>query len=160
MSPLVRTLLVALVSATPAAAQIAATTTLSANLGPLAKLSFSSNAITFTDADPDTSPQLLAVPITITAKARATAGSTIALTVLASDDLRSGVNTIPADSLSWTASGAGFGPGTVSRSAAQVVASWNGSGVRMGTQIYRFQNRWSHAVGTYTVSLVYTLTSP
>jgi hypothetical protein len=160
MFPLVRTLLVALVSAVPAAAQTAATATLSANLGPLAKLSFSSNTITFTDADPDTSPELLAAPIAITAKARATAGSTIALTVLAADDLRSGINTLPADSLTWTASGAGFNPGTVSRTAAQVVASWSGSGVRMGMQIYRFQNRWSHPVGTYTVSLVYTLTSP
>jgi hypothetical protein len=159
MSSPLGTLLIVLLAATPAVAQTA-TATLSANLGGLAKLSFSSNSITFPDGDPDVLPQLDAGPLTIVAKARATQGSTVTLTVQANDDLRSGVDTIPADALSWTASGTGFGSGTISRTAPQLVASWNGSGVRAGTQTYRFRNRWTHPIGTYSVSLLYTLSSP
>lgn len=152
-------LLLTVLAVGPAAAQTA-TATLSANLGGLAKLSFSSNTLTFPDGDPDVFPQLEAPPVTIIAKARASQGATIALTVLAGDDLRSGVVTIPADALTWVASGAGFASGTVSRAAPQLVASWNGSGVRSGTQTYRFRNRWNYAAGTYSVALMYTLTSP
>src|SRR4029079_9751071 len=120
------------------------------------------NALSFPDADLDPVPLIAAAggAITITAKARASLSATVTLTVLATDDLRSGVDTIPAAALTWTGSGAGFVNGTVSRAAPQLVASWTGSGIRTGTQTYRFQNSWSYRTGTYTVSLVYTLVSP
>jgi hypothetical protein len=145
--------------AAPAAAQTA-TATLSANLGGLAKLSFSSTSLSFPDANPDLVPQVSTVPLGITAKARASQGETVTLTVLASDDLRSGVDTIPADAITWTAAGPGFTGGTMSRTAPQLVASWTGSGVHAGTQSYLFRNAWTYPTGTYTVSLLYTLTSP
>ena len=153
--------LFALTAAVPAGAQTV-NATLTANLGGLARLSLSSTTLSFPDANPDT---VLAVPaaggaITITAKARGGAGSTVTLTVLAADDLRSGLNTIPASALSWVAAGAGFVNGTVSRIAPQVVGSWSGSGVRSGTQTFAFQNSWTYATGTYSVSLLYTLVSP
>jgi hypothetical protein len=151
----------ALAIAVPADAQTA-TSTFSANLGGIAKLSLSSNTLSFPDADPDTVPLVPAAggAITITAKARASLAATVTLTVLAADDLRSGVDTIPASALTWMASGAGFVNGTVSRATPQVVASWTGSGIRTGTQTYRFQNSWSYRTGTYSVSLLYTLVSP
>lgn len=154
-------LVASLAIAAPAGAQTA-TSTFSANLGGIAKLSFSSNALSFPDADPDTVPLIAAAggAITITAKARASLSATVTLTVLAADDLRSGVETIPASALTWTGSGAGFVNGTVSRATPQVVASWTGSGIRTGTQTYRFQNSWSYRTGTYSVSLLYTLVSP
>jgi len=154
-------LIASLAIAAPAGAQTA-TSTFSANLGGIAKLSFSSNALSFPDADPDTVPLIAAAggAITVTAKARASLSATVTLTVLAADDLRSGVDTIPASALTWIGSGAGFVNGTVSRATPQVVASWTGSGIRTGTQTYRFQNSWSYRTGTYTVSLVYTLVSP
>ena len=154
-------LIASLAIAAPAGAQTA-TSTFSANLGGIAKLSFSSNALSFPDADPDTVPLIAAGggAITITAKARASLAATVTLTVLAADDLRSGVDTIPASALTWTGSGAGFINGTVSRATPQVVASWTGSGIRTGTQTYRFQNSWSYRTGTYSVSLLYTLASP
>ena len=151
---------VAFLAAAPADGQTSATATLSANLGALAKLSFSSNSIGFTDGDPDQLPQIDAGPITITAKSRAGSSGVVSLTVQAADDLRSGVNIIPADALSWTVTGAGFAAGTVSRTTPQVVATWKGSGIHTGTQTYRFRNRWTYATGTYTVTLLYTLTSP
>ena len=154
-------LVAALAIAVPAAAQTA-TSTFSANLGGIAKLSLSSSTLSFPDADPDTVPLVPAAggAITITAKARASLAATVTLTVLANDDLRSGVDTIPASALTWMASGAGFVNGTVSRATPQVVASWTGSGIRTGTQTYRFQNSWSYRTGTYSVSLLYTLVSP
>jgi hypothetical protein len=39
------------------------------------------------------------------------------------------------------------------------VATWVGSGVHTGTQTFRFQNLWTHPTGTYTVTLVYTLSA-
>ena len=154
-------LVAALAIAVPAEAQTA-TSTFSANLGGIAKLSLSLNTLSFPDADPDTVPLVPAAggAITITAKARASLAATVTLTVLAADDLRSGVDTIPASALTWMASGAGFVNGTVSRATPQVVASWTGSGIRTGTQTYRFQNSWSYRTGTYSVSLLYTLVSP
>jgi hypothetical protein len=149
------------VTAAPAAAQTA-TATLSADLSPRAKLSVSSSSLTFPDTNPDTVPQVPASSgaVTITAKGRATEGSTVTLTVQASADLRSGVSTIPASALTWTAAGPGFVNGTLSTTAAAVVGSWTGSGVRVGTQHYVFQNLWTYVSGTYTTSLLYTLTSP
>jgi hypothetical protein len=146
----------------PAGAQEYELATLSANLGGLAKLSFSTNSIAFPSADPDIVPQVAATPgpVTIIAKARATRGATVRLTVIASDNLRSGVDTIAADAITWTATGTGFVDGTLSRTAAQTVGSWIGSGARTGTQQYLFRNLWTYVAGTYTLTLQYTLSAP
>ena len=147
--------------ATDAAAQ-SVSATLSSSMPPLARLSLSANNISFPDADPDLFPQVLSAggPIAITAKARAENNGQVTLTVLADDDLRSGVSVLPVSLITWTASGPGFVNGTVSRTAAQLVGSWLGSGVRSGTQTFRFENRWTHASGIYTVTLTYTLSAP
>jgi hypothetical protein len=159
--------LAAVVLVMAAAAAFAQTTrtasaTLSATVVPLARLTVSSNTLAFPDADPDTVPSVPGVPspITITAKARALPGSTVLLTVQATDDLRSGVDTIPASAISWTATGPGFVPGSLSRNTPRTVASWSGPGTHAGSQSYTFANSWSYATGTYSLSLVYTLTVP
>ena len=145
----------------PAAAQ-SASATLSASLTPIARLSLSTNSLTFPDADPDLVPQVPAMqgPVTVTVKARAPQGGVVTLTVQASDDLRSGITVLPASLVTWTGAGPGFVPGTLSATTAQVVASWTGSGVHSGTQTYLFENRWTHPTGTYTVTLLYTLSVP
>ena len=146
----------------PATGPQSATATLSVNLGSLARLAFLSTTVTFPSADPDTVPQIPSVPasIGITAKARTTRNSQVTLTVQSTDDLRSGVNVLPASLITWTAAGAGFAPGTLSRSLAQVVGTWTGSGVRSGSQSFFFENRWSHPPGTYSITLVYTISAP
>src|SRR3954471_4216038 len=107
-----------------------ATATLSADLRTIAKLSLSSTTLTFPDADPDGVPQVQASggPITITAKARAAAGEVL-LTVIANGPARSGVNIIPADAFTWTATGSGFAAGALSSTVQQLVGSWSESGV-------------------------------
>lgn len=139
-----------------------AATTLSVNFGTQARLQLSQTTINFPDADPDLMPLVSALPgpVTIVAKARAGRNSAVTLTLHAIDDLRSGVVVLPASLLSWTGAGPGFANGTVARDSPQVVASWTGSGVRSGSQTFRFSNRWTHPAGTYSVTLVYTLAAP
>jgi hypothetical protein len=137
------------------------TNTLTVNVGSLARLSLSPTSLTFPDADPGTVPQVPALPgpVTVTVKARAARNSAVTLTVQASGDLRSGVTTLPASLIAWTATGAGMTSGSLSTSAT-MVGTWIGSGVRSGTQSFQFENRWTHPSGTYTVTLMYTLSSP
>jgi len=144
------------------AAQESATATLTSTMPPIARLSLSANSLSFPDADPDLVPQVPSSggPIAITARARAQRDAVVTLTVQAADDLRSGISVLPVSLITWTAAGPGFVNGTVSRSAAQLVGTWVGSGVRAGSQTFRFENRWTHPVGVYTVTLTYTLTAP
>jgi hypothetical protein len=145
-----------------AAAQQSATATLSSNMPPLVRLSLSANSLSFPDADPDLVPQVPSSggPIAITTKARAPSNGVVTLTVQAADDLRSGISVLPVSLITWTAAGPGFVNGTMSRTTAQLVGSWVGSGVRSGSQTFRFENRWTHPVGIYTVTLTYTLSAP
>ena len=126
------------------------TATLTANIATIAKLSLSTTSVTFVDADPDTTPQIPALggPLSITAKARATGGAQVVLTVQATDDLRSGLDTIGAPAITWTTTGTGFVGGTLSKSSSVRVAQWNGSGVRTGTQTLLFANLWTYPTGT------------
>jgi hypothetical protein len=82
------------------------------------------------------------------------------LSVLAGDDLRSGVLTLPASTITWTAAGAGFVAGTLNRTTAQTVGTWVGSGARTGNQSLLFANAWTYPIGTYTLTMTYTLSSP
>jgi hypothetical protein len=144
-----------------AAAQ-AATATMSANVSPLAKLTLSTASASFPDADPDGVPQIPTAggPILITAKSRANPGMQVLLTLQAADDLRSGINLIAASNITWTASGPGFVAGTLSKVTPVTVATWTGSGVHTGSQQLYLRNLWSHPTGTYTASLLYTLSAP
>jgi hypothetical protein len=139
-----------------------ATVTLSVNLGSHARLLMSSTTLDFPDADPDSVPLVAAVPasITLTAKTRTTRSNQVILTVQPTGDLRSGLVTIPASMLRWTATGTGFVGGALATGSNETVGTWTSSGIRTGTQSYLFENRWSHPPGTYSITLVYTLSSP
>lgn len=152
-----------LVAVLPApAASLSQTVSASANIATIAKLALTPPSLQFPDANPDV---VLAIPsssgpITITAKARSSPGTEVTLTLLANDDLRSGMNTIPISALKWTATGNGFVAGTASRTASQMVGVWVDSGARTGTQSFTLDNSWERATGNYSVTLVYTLTAP
>jgi hypothetical protein len=141
--------------------QAADTATLNATFSGLARMTFSASSVTFPDADPDLVPYVPASqgPITITAKARTSPNGTVTLTVRAADELRSGLDTIPASNITWTASGPGFTNGTLSTAASQLVASWTDSGVRSGTQTFSLRNLWTYPTGIYTLTMTFTLTA-
>jgi hypothetical protein len=138
------------------------TATATVTVAALAKLSLSISTLSFPDANPDTSPTIPASAgaLTITTKARTTPGSVVSLSVLASDNLRSGTDIIAISNVTWTASGAGFVAGTMSSTTARSVGSWTGSGSHAGTQTYSLTNSWTYATGSYSTTFTYTLTAP
>jgi hypothetical protein len=138
------------------------TATMTAAVNGLARLTLSATGVSFADANPDLVPLVPGTPspLVLTVKARTTLNATLRLSVLASDDLRSGVRTIPATTITWTATGAGFVAGTLSRTTPQTVGTWVNSGARTGNQSLFFANSWTHPIGTYTLTMTYTLSSP
>lgn len=145
----------------PVSGSQSATATLSVSIGSQAQLSLTSNTLLFPNADPEDVPLVPGAPmITITAKSRISRNAQLALTVQATDDLRSGITTLPASLIAWDGSGDGFVPGVLSRTSAQLVGTWTGSGTRTGTQSFTFQNSWSHPPGTYSMTIVYTMSMP
>ncbi len=127
------------------------------------RLAMSPTALSFPSADPDAVPLVPAAggALVITVKASVAPGDPVTLTVVANDDLRSGLDAIPASALQWTASGTGFTPsGTMSTTVPQAVGSWTGSGSFSGQQSYVLVNSWSYPTGSYSATLTYTLTTP
>ncbi len=135
--------------------------TVTANVGAHLRLQMDFTTITFNDADPTATPSVPAVnPIAITATARVGATSTVSLTCLANTDLSDGGgNTIAISNITWTATGAGYVPGTMSSASAVNVGGWTGPGARGGTNTFSFANSWTYVPGTYTATVVYTLSA-
>ncbi len=148
--------------ATPAFAQTTATASLnvSVNVAAKARLTLGAAGVTFADADPDVTPTMTAGPVTVDVRARTSAAGSVTLTVLATGDLASGLNTIAINNLTWTATGGGFVAGTSNATTAQSVGAWTGSGSPSGTQTFSLPNSWSYVTGTYTTTLNYTLSAP
>jgi hypothetical protein len=152
-----------LMMSTPALAQAndTAAINVTVNVNARAKLTLGTAAITWADADPDVTPTLSSGAITVDVKARTSAGSSVALTVVASDDLKAGTNVITIDNLTWTGTGANFAAnGTSNKTTSQNVVSFTNSGSHSGTQTYSLPNSWSYATGAYTATLNYTLVAP
>ncbi|MGQ9922155.1 MAG: hypothetical protein ACUVRZ_12630 [Desulfobacca sp.] len=137
------------------------TLTINASVSARAKLTISPTTINFADADPDVTPSIPAdSAVAVNARVRTGASSTATLQVSATNDLSNGTETIPISNVTWTASGSGFTGGTLSKTTAQDVASWTGSGNRSGTLSFFLANSWDYATGSYTTTAQYTLTAP
>jgi hypothetical protein len=135
--------------------------TINATVSAKAKLTLGVAAINFADADPDSVPSIAAGenPVSVTVKAQTGGASSVTLTVQANGDLDSGTDTIDITNVTWTATGAGFVAGTMN-TAAQSAGSWTGSGRFDGTFSYQLANDWSYNAGSYSQTVVYTLTAP
>jgi hypothetical protein len=137
------------------------TLTINATVSAKAKLTLGVAAINFPDADPDTEPSIAATenPVSVTVKAQTGGASAVTLTVQANGDLDSGTDTIDITNVSWTATGTGFVGGTMDTTA-QSAGSWTGPGRRDGTFAFSLANSWDYAAGSYSQTVVYTLTAP
>jgi hypothetical protein len=135
---------------------------LDAPLASSASLTISPNSINFPNADPDTVAFIPATenPVNVSVQAQTTGNKTVTLTVLANGDLVSGSNTIPISNLTWTATGSGFVPGTMSKISPQPAGIWQRSGTRTGTFSFFLFNSWSYATGNYTQTITYTVSAP
>ncbi len=127
-----------------------------------AVLTISPNAILFPDADPDLTPLIPAAenPVQINVRARTQPNLAVTLTVRATTHLLSGKDSIDISNVSWTVSGRGFQPGTLSLTE-QPMGKWQGPVVRQtGTVSYFLKNSWYYASGKYQTTAVLTLTAP
>jgi hypothetical protein len=138
------------------------TLNLSAQVNSRAKIVLNVGAINFVDFRSDNLDNLPANenPVAITANAKTGNNSTITLTFLASDDLRSPTRTIPISCVTWTATGAGYQSGTMSKTSAQTVGTWTGPGSYAGALSFFFDTKVPQAADSYTSSGTFTLTAP
>jgi hypothetical protein len=122
--------------------------------------------INFPDTNPDT---LLSIPsnpasLAVVATAKTGSAGAVTLKVQANGDLTSTVptaETIPIGNVTWTATGAGFAAGTMTKTApGATCGSWTGSGKFSGTFSYFLANSWTLPVGTFSQTATYTLTAP
>jgi hypothetical protein len=129
---------------------------------PQLDLSISPASITFASADPDVSPSIAAAPVVVNVRVRQN-GSTWTLTVLAGGDLIAGPATVDISNVSWTATPAPpYQNGTLSKTVAQRVASGPGNvnPAANGSVTFRLANSWTYSAGTYTQTLIFTLSAP
>ena len=136
--------------------------TINATVAARAKLVLAPTTINFPDADPDLTPVIAANEnsVNVLANVRTSALGVSTLTCLANGDLDSGSDQIAISNVTWTAAGAGYLPGTMNNAVAQSVGSWLGSGANVGNLDFFLANSWAYAIGSYTQTVTYTLTSP
>lgn len=118
--------------------------------------------ISFPAGDPDTVPVITSAPVQVTYRVRQNTGPWN-LTLLASGDLISGAATVDISNVSWIASPAPpFQNGTLSKTVAQTLASGSGTvnPAAVGSVTFRLANSWTYSAGTYTQTLVFTLSAP
>jgi hypothetical protein len=127
------------------------------------ELSVSPLAIVLPLGDPDTMPVLVSAPVQLTYRVRGAGNRPWIITVLAGGDLVSGSSAVDISNVTWTATPAPpFQNGTLSRTVAQPLASGSGNVNPQGQAMltFRLANSWSYIAGTYTQTVVFTLSSP
>jgi hypothetical protein len=125
-------------------------------------LSVIPGVVTFPATDPDLTPIVASVPVTLTYRVRQHNGPWT-LTVLAGGDLISGLSTVDISNVTWVATPAPpFQNGTLSKTVAQRLASGTGmvNPARTGQLTFRLLNSWNHDAGIYTQTVTFTLTAP
>lgn len=135
---------------------------MSAQVSSQAKIALNVSAINFVEFFNDNPPNLPADenPVAITIKAKTGNNSTVTLTFLASGDLEEPHHTIPINLVRWTATGAGFQNGTMSKTTSQTVGTWTGPGSHAGSLSFFLDLSAPQATGTYTATGTFTLTAP
>jgi hypothetical protein len=126
-------------------------------------IALSPAVIAFPSSDPDTVPSVSAPPIQLTYRVRGNGTSPWSLTVLAAGDLLSGPSRIDISNVTWVATPAPpFQNGTLSKTVAQRVASGTGNvnPDTIGSITFRLANSWTYSTGTYTQTILFTLSAP
>jgi len=126
-------------------------------------IALSPAVVTFPSSDPDAVPLVSAAPMQLTYRVRANGNAPWSLTVLAAGDLLSGPSRIDISNVTWVATPAPpFQNGTLSRTVAQRVASGTGNvnPDSIGSITFRLANSWTYSTGTYTQTILFTLSAP
>jgi hypothetical protein len=126
-------------------------------------IALSPAVITFPSSDPDAVPVVSAAPVQLTYRVRGNGAAPWALTVLAGGDLLSGASRVDISAVTWVATPAPpFQNGTLSKTVAQRVASGTGNvnPDSIGSITFRLANSWTYSTGTYTQTILFTLSAP
>ncbi len=119
------------------------------------------SSITFNDADPDSTPSLVAnSTVTISIRVQNNSGQNWRLTHLAAGDLSP---SIPISNISWNVTPRPpFVNGSMSRSVAQIAAQGTGNlnPASTGTFTFIISNLWSYNTGNFSVATSFTLSAP
>jgi hypothetical protein len=112
----------------------------------------------YPSGDPDTMPNVSSPLITVTYRVRGNGKGAWHLAVRANGDLVSGPDSIPTTNTTWTGT---FGSGTLTNSD-QTIASGIGNvnPATTGNITFTLQNLWTYSAGTYTQTIVFTLSVP
>jgi len=115
----------------------------------------------YPSGNPDTMPTVSGPVITVTYRVRQNAGAPWHLAVRANGDLQAGTATIPTTNTTWTATNLGTGSGTLTNSDQTLVSGiGNVNPARSGTITFTLLNLWTYSAGTYTQTIVFTLSAP
>ena len=127
-------------------------------------LSLSPRVVTFPSSDPDAVPIVDAPPVQVSYRVRQNdKNGPWTLTVLAGGDLVAGSSVIPISNVTWVATPAPpFQDGTLSKTIAQRLASGIGNlnPTATGSITFRLANSWTYNTGTYTQTVLFTLSAP
>ena len=126
-------------------------------------LTLSPRIVSFPSSDPDLVPIVIAAPIQVTYRVQQNANAPWSLTLLAGGDLLSGPSTVDITNVSWVATPAPpFQGGTLSKTITQLVASGTGNvnPASIGSVTFRLANSWTYTAGTYTQTVIFTLSTP
>lgn len=126
-------------------------------------LSISPRVVTFPSSDPDAVPIVPAAPISVTFRVQQNLLQPWTMTVLANGDLISGGSRVDISNVTWVATpGPPFQGGTMSRTVAQRLASGTGNvnPTSTGLVTFRLANSWTYSTGTYTQTVLFTLSAP
>ncbi len=157
-------LLALLLSVSPLMAQATKNVTFQITLAEWYDLYISQDTITFTDVAPTPaqSPTTVQIPanegpVNVRAFAIMVPSSSLTLTVTANSNFHT---TIPASTVSWTVTGAGYQAGNLSNGTAVTVGSWSGSILHWheGTlNFYFLRDYATQEPGSYSITATYTL---
>ena len=125
-------------------------------------LLISPTTISFPSSDPDTVPVISAAPVRVTYLVLIGGNQSWTISVRANGHLTAGPATIDISNVTWTATpNPPFRNGTLSATVAQTLAQGRGSAfLQRGDVTFRLANSWDYSAGTYTQTVVFTLSSP
>lgn len=153
-----------LLVAAPLMAQVNRDVTFQVSLAEWYDLYIGTNTVTFTDVAPTVSetPGTVQIaanenPVSVRAFAIMVPASSLSLTVTANGDFHT---TVPASTVSWTASGEGYQAGSLINGSAVAVGQWTGSILHWheGELNFSFLRDYvNQEPGTYSITATYTL---
>lgn len=127
------------------------------------KIELSTNTVSFTRFGPPAGAPIPQnePPVAVTVKTTTRPSTRIYARIVVTGDLTDSTTgmTIPAESISWTASGSGYRSGSLSKANPQQIGNWNRSGTYQGTLNFTFQDNTSYSPGTYILVVTVTVSA-